>query len=360
MGFIYIIKNNKTDKVYVGQTHNEIKDRWRQHRLQARQEKPSAKLYKAMREIGIDNFYVEQLMECGDGELNKYEQLYVEQYNSIDNGYNTVYPCSSHRKPVRDYEDKVIDMYVAGYSPSLIAQECGVSTGHVRVLVKRHGVTREELKYTNGIGSQPVVMYSDDFIPLRTFKTKADAFRWIKENTEFKATTFGFYENVNVACKTGNMCYGHRWQLLHDIECDDKVFRSIFDVKLCQNGEKAEKSDKGNYWIVRHALRDMNNRCKSRLDKLDNTWIESAVTEYKAHYKTYICDDCGKAFHSLSERSLCISCEQVRLKGLSKKPTKEELKDLLDRGFMVTEIAEIYGRSSAGTVHRWIKTYGLR
>ena len=144
MGYIYIIRNTLNKKVYIGQTIQTVESRFKQHIMLANRGRATAKIYIAMRKLGVENFYVEQLVECEDSELNKYEQYYVEQYDSLNNGYNSVYPCSSTgKRPVHDYEDKVADMYTSGYSFAKIAKECNISTHHVNDIVLAHELKRE-------------------------------------------------------------------------------------------------------------------------------------------------------------------------------------------------------------------------
>jgi hypothetical protein len=47
------------------------------------------KLYKAMQEVGLENFSFELLEECSKDELNEKEKYYIELYQSYEFGYNS-------------------------------------------------------------------------------------------------------------------------------------------------------------------------------------------------------------------------------------------------------------------------------
>lgn len=85
-GYIYIIKNSVTDKKYIGQTSKTIDERWREH-LSDSKRKPN-ELYQAMREIRVQNFYVEQIEECPLSLIDEREIYWIAYFNSYKNGYN--------------------------------------------------------------------------------------------------------------------------------------------------------------------------------------------------------------------------------------------------------------------------------
>ena len=62
-GKIYCIRNNINDEIYIGSTCQSLSQRMAQHRrdMTVRQHQ---KLYRAMKELGRENFYIELLEEC--------------------------------------------------------------------------------------------------------------------------------------------------------------------------------------------------------------------------------------------------------------------------------------------------------
>ncbi len=86
---IYIIKNKINDKVYVGQSVD-IMVRWYAHKQAAKSftRDGRTKIHTAMRELGIDNFYLEILELCDYSKLSEREIYWIDYYDSYNNGYN--------------------------------------------------------------------------------------------------------------------------------------------------------------------------------------------------------------------------------------------------------------------------------
>ena len=112
-GYIYKISHNQSgkenhylpDKCYIGQTYQDVEARWRQHKSEAIKYDPTAnirpskaaKLYEAMRVLGVENMKIECLEEVEYqneqdliNELDRLEASYINQCNSIESGWNKV------------------------------------------------------------------------------------------------------------------------------------------------------------------------------------------------------------------------------------------------------------------------------
>lgn len=105
-GIIYKISNTVNDKVYIGQTIQQLKKRWNQH---CRCSKFSdAHLYRAIRLYGIDKFSIEHIEEnIPQDKLNEKEIYYIQYYDSYVNGYNSTKggDCGSFLEtPVYQYD----------------------------------------------------------------------------------------------------------------------------------------------------------------------------------------------------------------------------------------------------------------
>jgi group I intron endonuclease len=89
MAFIYcfIFPN---DKRYIGFSTKNVKQRWSMHKHHAKNGVKN-KLYNAIRKYGFDNIEKIILIEHPDKKytLEILESLYIEKFNSIENGYNT-------------------------------------------------------------------------------------------------------------------------------------------------------------------------------------------------------------------------------------------------------------------------------
>ena len=116
-GYIYLITCTKNAKYYVGQTrkfkNNGVKigiiGRWKQHLYNAINFWDDCpKLNRAIRKYGEDYFVVEKILSCSMDELNHYEEQYIEEFNSCDEGYNCTlggdYPqfSAEQRKKMND------------------------------------------------------------------------------------------------------------------------------------------------------------------------------------------------------------------------------------------------------------------
>lgn len=94
---IYKITNLKNNKVYIGQTTRGIKDRWKSHIrhafLSERKNDLNVKLYQAMRNEGIESFYIEEIETVHgtrhDGDLAEIKWITECDATNPDKGYNT-------------------------------------------------------------------------------------------------------------------------------------------------------------------------------------------------------------------------------------------------------------------------------
>lgn len=83
---IYIIKNNVNNLVYIGQA-KDSKIRWAGHCSSARHSKHPQIIDKAMRDLGIENFWYEIIENTED--YDNRERYWIEFYQSLTpNGYN--------------------------------------------------------------------------------------------------------------------------------------------------------------------------------------------------------------------------------------------------------------------------------
>lgn len=86
MGYIYKIYNDNNDKIYIGQTKNDLKIRWNQHIHNSQYE--DSILYRAMKKYGYNTFHMEKLEECDDNLLNDREKYWINYFHSYGKGYN--------------------------------------------------------------------------------------------------------------------------------------------------------------------------------------------------------------------------------------------------------------------------------
>lgn len=88
-GIVYIPENKI---VYIGQTIQTGKKRWYEHIRQALKKEKTDKIHTFIKEKGVENFQWEVLFEedCDKETLNKKEAEYIEEFDTYDNGFNSL------------------------------------------------------------------------------------------------------------------------------------------------------------------------------------------------------------------------------------------------------------------------------
>lgn len=88
---IYRITNTITQKSYIGQTKNSLKERWYHHCYDAfKRKNKNFKIYNAIRKYGTESWILETLENIEDiNLLNEREQYWIKRYDTFHNGYNS-------------------------------------------------------------------------------------------------------------------------------------------------------------------------------------------------------------------------------------------------------------------------------
>ena len=137
-GKIYIIRNLKTKKKYIGQTRHTLKERWKWHMdALEKDENGRRELYKAMKEYGIDNFWIDLLEdEIPIKNLDKKEVEYIIKHNSYYNGYNMTKGGERTFKHKYFDVDVMYGFYKEGKSVEELSDYYGVSLEEINSLIK--------------------------------------------------------------------------------------------------------------------------------------------------------------------------------------------------------------------------------
>ena len=86
MGYIYKITNKIDNKIYIGQTINDLEQRWKSH---WKKKSNCRYLSLAFKKHGVDNFKFELICISFDENLDELEKYYIKKLNSLaPNGYN--------------------------------------------------------------------------------------------------------------------------------------------------------------------------------------------------------------------------------------------------------------------------------
>ena len=87
--YIYKFTHIESGRSYIGQTVQDPNRRRLEHIADSRYTTKEYHFHNALRKYGIDAFTFEVIAEAASlEELNKLEEYYVEQYDSINNGFN--------------------------------------------------------------------------------------------------------------------------------------------------------------------------------------------------------------------------------------------------------------------------------
>ncbi|MEX3713480.1 GIY-YIG nuclease family protein [Cytobacillus horneckiae] len=130
-GKIYAIHNNINNKLYVGQTVQNIKARFNQHmNLKG---SSNQLIYRAIDKYGRDNFYYEVLEDNINSyeKLNEREEYWIENLGTLTPGGYNLCPGGQkwRREPVFSEKDaiNIIEDYKNGLSVRKIAENYGVN-----------------------------------------------------------------------------------------------------------------------------------------------------------------------------------------------------------------------------------------
>lgn len=350
MGYIYIIKNTINNKVYIGQTSQSLKTRFKGHIRDSKEidfekfdYKYKNKLYNAFRKYGEDKFYMELIEECDNDLLNEREIYYIKEYDSYKNGYNSTVGGEGSRfySFTKDEELSIINMYKEIKSINEIARRLNCSIRPIQEILYKYNVEIVD-------NSIKIVVYDKYFNPIKVFDSIEDSRQYIMETEMYTSTDIrNYYRLLHKAFENGNIAYGHRWQLVSDIIYEDKIFRTKFDKEAYIEGKEAYQPEGKQYWVVSNSLVN----------------VLGEIIKINKNSKTSIlsCKLCGKSITSYSKTGMCNECANKTIKAPGKplKPSKEELKILLESGLQKKQIAEMYKRTPS-TIHSWINSYGLR
>jgi hypothetical protein len=169
-GQIYVIENINTKKSYIGQTVTHRKNhkkyrpfgyigRFKDHLSEAlcnTKKKQSRYLNNAIRMYGKDVFKVSLLHTCPLTELDKWEQYYIESYNTLfPNGYNLTKGGKRFESISNDVVDKIIPLtpgkrggsiYRSKETRTLISERLKESCNKEEFLKERMKLTQNQHK----------------------------------------------------------------------------------------------------------------------------------------------------------------------------------------------------------------------
>lgn len=140
---IYKITNLVNGKCYVGQSIK-LKDRLRAHR----KHNQDCLIHKAITKYGLEKFKFEILIYCEPSELNLYELLFIQTFNTQSpNGYNLDMNGSDNNRSA-ETRKKISDRMSSNHPMSRkVIDICGRTWENVRLCAKFFNVRSSHLSY---------------------------------------------------------------------------------------------------------------------------------------------------------------------------------------------------------------------
>lgn len=208
MGFIYKIKNDINNKVYIGQTIRNVQNRWMNHLSRARYpEKWKFPLYNAMNKYGVEHFSIELIEECKDEDMDERERYWINYYDSYYNGYNAALG-GQDRKRQFSYAEIIEDVKSGKYTKEEVAKKykCDVKT----IWNACNSVGIKWSDYNSRKISKnccPVVQLDKDSLePINFFRSKREAAKFISK------THNPNYQSISKAIQNQSLYRGYKWR----------------------------------------------------------------------------------------------------------------------------------------------------
>lgn len=142
-GFIYKITNVMNGKVYIGQTIQNVKERFYQHcAIKCDEAVLQMAIHKAIFKYGKSNFTIEVIEEVESNSLNDREKYWIGYYDSYNNGYNSTKGGQNGCKPFKDLDvESIIREYNQGKSLRALGKLFSVDKQTIKDLLIRNNIT---------------------------------------------------------------------------------------------------------------------------------------------------------------------------------------------------------------------------
>ena len=197
---IYKITNNKTGKIYIGQTTKEIDERLKQHFVKARQKKDNNNLHNSMRKHGFKNFTIELIEDNIPLKLVIQKEFeYIKKFDSVNKGYNMKYLNEDPRYKTLVFLEKeeLEDLYInQGLSTIQIGKMFGVVNTTVGNRLKFFGIPTRRCGEGNGkLKMSKDELYQLFIVEKKTAQEIADIYgvkRYIIQNLQKKYQIYNY------------------------------------------------------------------------------------------------------------------------------------------------------------------------
>ena len=141
-GFIYKITNTINGKSYIGQTIQNVKERFYQHcATKCSKAVSNMAIHRAIKKYGKSNFTVEVIEEIDSANLNDRERYWIKYYNSYNNRYNSTKGGQDGCKSFKDLDvESIIKEYNTGKSLRTLGTIFKVDKQTIKDLLVRNNI----------------------------------------------------------------------------------------------------------------------------------------------------------------------------------------------------------------------------
>lgn len=222
MAYIYCITNLINQKKYIGKTTYSITKRFQEHCNDSKRNRCEKRpLYSAMNKYGIENFIIEQLIECDELELNSYECMFIDKFDTYKNGYNAT--KGGDGSILFDYKE-IVKLYKECSSMTMVSSKLQCCVDTVRRVLKlynidivNHNKDCYDKDYT-GILNKPLKVARLDLNTeeiIEEYDSLANAAHWLVDNKFAKTYNGGVRQKISLCCK-GELktAYKHKWKFI--------------------------------------------------------------------------------------------------------------------------------------------------
>ena len=139
-GTLYVITNRVNGKQYIGKTYKTIEQRFKVHVQNSKRERSKErKLYQAMNEFGVHNFYIQAIGQYEQSELEQKEIEYIYYYDTYENGYNETLGGDGKRY-ITISDEEFVKLYHELGTIKAVAKFTGHDAGWISTIIKASGV----------------------------------------------------------------------------------------------------------------------------------------------------------------------------------------------------------------------------